>query len=109
PTLVALSGAVAFVLLIACVNVANLLLAQSSGRRQEFAIRAALGASRRRLAGQVLGEAAVLAALGGAAGLFVAALGTALLTSVLPRSIVYAPFRDAGRGIHLDPWVLGFT
>jgi predicted permease len=109
PTLIALSGAVAFVLLIACVNVANLLLAQSSSRRQEFAVRAALGASRARLAAQVLSEAAVIAALGGGAGLVVAWLGTAALTRVLPRSIAFAPFRDAAGGIHLDPWVLGFT
>ena len=109
PTLVALSGAVAFVLLIACVNVANLLLAQSSSRRQEFAVRAALGASRGRLTAQVLSEAAVIAALGAAAGLAIAWAGTAALASVLPRSIASAPFRDASAGIRLDPWVLGFT
>jgi putative ABC transport system permease protein len=109
PTLAALGGAVALVLLIACVNVANLLLAQSSSRRQEFAIRAALGASHARLAGQVLCEAALLSALGGAAGLAVAWLATSALTSVLPRSITNAPFRDAPSGIQLDPWILGFT
>jgi putative ABC transport system permease protein len=109
PTLVALGGAVALVLLIACVNVANLLLAQSSSRRHEFAIRAALGASRLRLTGQVLCEAALLSALGGAAGLVVAWLATEALTSVLPRSITSAPFRAAPAGIHLDPWILGFT
>jgi putative ABC transport system permease protein len=109
PTLVALSGAVAFVLLIAFVNVANLLLAQASSRRQEFAIRAALGASRLRLAGQVFCEALVIAVLGGAAGLTVAWGATSALTNVLPPSIVYAPFRDAGSGIHLDPWMLAFT
>ncbi len=109
PTLIALSGAVAFVLLIACVNVANLLLAQSSSRRQEFAVRAALGASRRRLAGQLLCEAGAVATLGAGAGLAVAWAGTAALASALPRSIVDAPFRDAGAGIRLDPWLLGFT
>src|SRR5262245_53202671 len=109
PTLFALSGAVAFVLLIACVNVANLLLAQASSRRQEFAIRAALGASRARLAAQVLCEALVIALVGGAAGLAVAWGATSAMTNVLPRSIVYAPFRDAGSGVHLDPWMLGFT
>ena len=76
PTLIALSGAVALVLLIACVNVANLLLAQSSARRQEFAVRSALGASRPRLAGQVLCEGFVIAVIGGVAGLGVAWAGT---------------------------------
>ena len=109
PTLAALGGAVAFVLLIACVNVANLLLAHASSRRQEFAIRAALGASRLRLAGQVLCEALVVALLGGGAGLVVAWGATSALTNVLPRSIVFAPFRDAGSGIRLDSWMLAFT
>jgi putative ABC transport system permease protein len=109
PTLIALSGAVALVLLIACVNVANLLLAQSSARRQEFAVRSALGASRPRLAGQVLCEGFVIAVIGGIAGLGVAWAGTSAMASVLPGSIALAPFRDAGAGIRLDPWMLGFT
>ncbi|PYR95230.1 MAG: hypothetical protein DMF84_01950 [Acidobacteria bacterium] len=108
PTLFALAGAVALVLLIACVNVANLLLAQASSRRQEFAVRAALGASRWRVARQLVAEGIVIAVLGGAAGLAVAAGATSLLEGVLPRSIVSAPFREAA-GIRLDPWVLGFT
>ncbi len=86
PTLVALSGAVALVLLIACVNVANLLLAQSSARRQEFAVRSALGASRPRLAGQVLCEGFVLAVIGGVAGLFVAWAGTRAMANVLQQA-----------------------
>ena len=109
PTLIALSGAVALVLLIACVNVANLLLAQASARHQEFAVRSALGASRLRLAGQVVCEGLVIALAGGVAGLGVAWAGTRTLAGVLPRSMIFVPFRDGGAGIHLDPWVLGFT
>jgi len=109
PTLIALGGAVALVLVIACLNVANLLLAQSASRRQEFAVRAALGASRWRIAGQVLSEGLVIAVIGGAVGVAIAVAGTRLLTGVLPVSIVSAPFRTAGTGIHLDPWVLAFT
>jgi putative ABC transport system permease protein len=109
PTLIALSGAVALVLAIACLNVANLLLAQSASRRQEFAVRAALGASRWRIAGQVLCEGLVIAVIGGAVGVAIAIACTKLLTGVLPASIMAAPFRTAGTGMHLDPWVLAFT
>ena len=109
PTLIALSGAVVLVLLIACVNVANLLLAQASSRRQEFAVRSALGASRLRLAAQVVSEGLVIAVAGGAAGIAVAWAGTSAIAGALPRSIVFAPFRDAAAGIRLDPWILGFT
>jgi putative ABC transport system permease protein len=109
PTLIALSGAVALVLAIACLNVANLLLAQSASRRQEFAVRAALGASRWRIAGQVLCEGLVIAVIGGAVGIVIAVACTKLLTGVLPASIVSAPFRTAGTGIHIDLWVLAFT
>ena len=108
PTLLALLGAVAFVLLIACVNVANLMLAHAGGRRREFAIRAALGAARTRLGSQLLSEGLLLAAAGGVAGVLLAALGTTLLADSLPPAIRFVPFRDA-QAIRPDGRVLLFT
>ena len=103
PSLIVLLAAVGFLLLIACANVANLLLARSMGRSREFAIRASLGASQGRVMRQLLSESILLAGMGGALGLLLAFWGTKAVLGTLPGALPRA------NEVSLDSRVLLFT
>jgi putative ABC transport system permease protein len=106
-SLLILSGAVSLVLLIACANVANLLLIRAAGRKREFALRAALGASRGRMLRQLLAESLVLSAAGGALGLVLGVAGVRAILAVNPANL---PRLGAhGAAITVDWHVLSFT
>ncbi len=98
-----LGGVVAFVLLIACANVANLLLARSTARTREVAVRAALGAGRGRMVRQLLTESVVLSALGGAVGLLLAYWGVQGVKTLAPRGVPRVA------SISIDGWTMAFT
>ena len=102
-SLLILVAAVGFVLLIACANVANLLLARAVGRQKEIAIRTAIGASRARIATQLIVESLLLAVMGGAAGLLLAIWSVPLLARLA------GPNAPASGAIQIDPTTLAFT
>ncbi len=106
--MVALLVAVGFVLLIACANVANLMLARNAAREKELAVRRALGAGRLRITRQLLTESVILSLLGGIAGLVLAAWANNFLSTVLPHNLVHLPFRSLN-SIPLDGRVFVFA
>jgi putative ABC transport system permease protein len=105
PALFVLLGAVGFVLLIACANVSNLLLARATSRHRELAVRATLGADRRRLAQQMLVEAGLLSAAGGTVGLLLAWWSVVTLRTTMA---THLPVQRL-EAVHVDAWVLTFA
>jgi predicted permease len=117
PTLLVLAGAVGFVLLIACANVASLLLARAVSRKREIAIRSAVGASRGRIIRQMLTESVALSLLGGALGVVLGSIGIRAFLSLYPRTplgVALNPVNiprigQTGSAVALDWRVLSFT
>ncbi|EEF60282.1 ABC transporter permease [Pedosphaera parvula] len=107
PALVTLSGVVAMVLLIACLNVANLLLARAAARQKEIAVRSALGAGRLRLVRQMLTESLLLSLLGGGGGLLLAFFALGIMRAAVPVEV--AQYIQGWQHVEIDLRVVGFT
>src|SRR5262249_50091228 len=103
PSILALFGAVLFVLLIACSNVANLLVVHAAARHRELVIRAAIGGSRWRLIRQMLTESSILAGIGGVLGLLIAQAGVRSMLALAPARL------PRMSSVSVDPVVVGFT
>jgi putative ABC transport system permease protein len=107
PALLLLMASVAFVLLIGCANVGNLMLARAAGRTKEIAIRSALGASRWRITRQMLTESVLLALVGGVFGILIGSWALDLMKSAMPGEMI--PFVPNWNHVGLNPTVLAFT
>jgi putative ABC transport system permease protein len=109
PSLLILLAVVGVVMLIACANVANLLLARAAARQKEIAIRSALGAGRRRVIRQMLTECVMLSFMGGGLGLVLAIWGRDALVSLIPKNLAPPGFIGQVAAVNIDTWVLVFV